>query len=191
VWDGFVRVSHWSTVALAFLLVLTAHFGMQEVHMALGIDLLVLVAARLAWGVIGTTHARFAEFVFPPGTSLRYLGDVLRGRPRRHLGHNPAGGWMVIVLLAVLGVALVTGLLLQATLEFEGPLAELLLPASDAFADCVREVHRESVHALYGLVPVHVIGVLLASAQHRENLTWSMVTGYKRVHDEGQEECTS
>jgi cytochrome b len=184
VWDAFVRIFHWSAVALVLLLVLTAHFGMQEVHMALGVDLLALVAARLAWGVIGTTHARFARFVFAPKTSLRYLADVLRGRPQRHLGHNPAGGWMVIALLVVLGVALVTGLLLQATLEFEGPLAEQLLPASDAFVDWVREVHRGSVHALYGLVPVHVIGVLLASAQHRENLIWSMMSGYKSTHDE-------
>jgi cytochrome b len=188
VWDAFVRIFHWSAVALVILLVLTAHYGVEDVHMALGVDLLVLVAARLAWGVIGTMHARFAEFVVAPKASLRYLGEVLRGRPRRHLGHNPAGGWMVVALLVTLSVALVSGLLLQAMLEFEGPLAGLLLSASDVFVDSVREVHRGSVHALYGLVPLHVIGVLLASAQHRENLTWSMVTGYKRLNDEGPEQ---
>lgn len=184
VWDAFVRIFHWSTVALVLTLILAAHLGMQEIHMALGIDLLALVAARLAWGVIGTTHARFSGFVVGPKTGLRYLGGVLRGRPRRHLGHNPAGGLMVVALLAVIAVALVTGLLLQAALEFEGPLVELLLPASGAFVDSLREVHRGSVHALYGLVPVHVIGVLVACAQHRENLIWSMVTGYKSTHGE-------
>jgi cytochrome b len=184
VWDAFVRIFHWSAVALVLTLIPAAHFGMQEVHTALGIDLLALVAARLAWGVFGTTHARFSSFVVGPKTSLHYLGDVLRGRPQRHLGHNPAGGLMAVALLVVLAVALVTGLLLQATLEFEGPLVELLLPASDAFVDSLREVHGGSVHALYGLVPVHVIGVLVASAQHRENLTWSMVTGYKSTHGE-------
>jgi cytochrome b len=118
VWDAFVRVFHWSTVALVVLLVLTAHYGMEETHMALGVDLLVLVAARLLWGAIGTKHARFASFWVGPGASLRYLGEVLRGRPRRYLGHNPAGGWMVLGLLATLSVALASGLLLQATLEF-------------------------------------------------------------------------
>ncbi|MGB5082817.1 MAG: cytochrome b/b6 domain-containing protein [Burkholderiales bacterium] len=184
VWDAFVRIFHWSAVALVLTLIPAAHFGMQEVHMALGIDLLALVAARLAWGAIGTTHARFSSFVVGPKTSLRYLGDVLRGRPQRHLGHNPAGGLMAVALLVVLAVALITGLLLQATLEFEGPLAGLLLPASDAFVDSLRELHRGSVQALYGLVPVHVIGVLLASVQHRENLIWSMVTGYKSTQEE-------
>ena len=184
VWDGFVRIFHWSAVALVVLLVLTAHYGMEDVHMELGVDFLVLLAGRLAWGVIGTTHARFAGFVVPPQAGLRYLSEVLRGRPRRYIGHNPAGGWMVIALLFTLSVAHASGVILQATLEFEGPLAGLLISASDAFVDWVREVHRASVHALYGLVPLHLIGVLLASAQHRENLTWSMVTGYKSPHGE-------
>jgi cytochrome b len=182
VWDAFVRVFHWSTVALVILLVLTAHVGMEETHMALGIDLLVLLAARLVWGVLGTRHARFVSFWVGPKAGLRYLGEVLRGHPQRYVGHNPAGGWMVLALLGTLSVALVSGLLLQATLEFEGPFAGVLLSASDAFVDSVREVHRQSVHVLYGLVPLHVIGVVLASAQHRENLTWSMVTGYKSMH---------
>jgi cytochrome b len=184
VWDAFVRVFHWSAVALVVLLVLTAHTGMEDVHMELGVDFLVLLAGRLAWGVIGTAHARFAGFVVRPQAGLRYLGEVLRGRPRRYLGHNPAGGWMVIALLFTLSVALASGVILQATLEFEGLLAGLLVSASDAFVDSVRDVHRASVHALYGLVPLHLIGVLLASAQHRENLTWSMVTGYKSTHGE-------
>jgi cytochrome b len=183
VWDGFVRVFHWSTVALVILLVLTAHYGMEETHMALGVDLLVLVAARLAWGVVGTTHARFASFWVGPKAALRYLGEVLRGRPRRYVGHNPAGGWMVLALLATLSVALASGLLLQAMLEFEGPLAGVLISAGDGFVDAVREVHRRSVHVLYALVPLHLIGVVLASAQHRENLTWSMVTGYKFMNE--------
>jgi cytochrome b len=184
VWDAFVRIFHWSTVALVILLVLTAHYGLEETHMALGVDLLVLVAARLAWGLIGTRHARFSSFWVGPKAALHYLGAVLRGRPQRYVGHNPAGGWMVVALLATLSVALASGVLLQAVLEFDGPLAGVLISASDPFVDSVREVHRRSVHVLYGLVPLHVIGVALASAQHRENLTWSMVTGYKSTRDE-------
>ena len=186
VWDAFVRVFHWSTVALVILLVLSAHLGMEETHMALGVDLVVLVAARLAWGVVGTRHARFASFGVAPKAALHYLGQVLRGCPPRYVGHNPAGGWMVLALLTALSVALASGLLLQAVLEFEGPLAGVLIRASDPFVDAVREVHRRAVHALYGLVPLHVIGVLLASAQHRENLTWSMVTGYKSTNETGR-----
>jgi len=179
VWDPVVRIFHWSAVALVVALFLTAHAGLQETHMALGIDLLALLAARLAWGVFGTTHARFTAFVSGPRASLDYLRDVLRGRPRRYLGHNPAGAAMVLALLLVLAVLLLSGLALQATLEFEGPLVGLLLPAGDAFVDVVRQVHHRSVQALYGLVALHLIGVLLASVQHRENLPWSMVTGYK------------
>jgi cytochrome b len=181
VWDPFVRLFHWGTAVLAASLVLTAQFGMQEVHMTLGVDLLVLVAGRLVWGVVGPRHARLARFVTGPAVALRYLGEVLRGRARRFLGHNPAGAMMVVALLVDLAALAVTGLLLQATLEFEGPLVEWLRPAGDGFVAAVGSAHAAAAYALYLLVPLHLAGVAAASWQHRENLVWAMVTGYKSL----------
>jgi cytochrome b len=181
VWDPFVRLFHWVNALLVVGVVLSAHYGHQELHMALGIDLLVLVAARLLWGAIGPEHARLRGFVTRPGEALRNLREILRGRPRRHLGHSPAGALMAAALLSVLAVLLVTGVILQATLEFEGPLVAWLRSADDDFVAVVLTVHQASVYALYMLVPLHLAGVALASLQHRENLVWAMVTGYKSI----------
>lgn len=179
VWDAFVRVFHWSLVLLVVSLVVTAHLGIQDIHMTLGVDLTVLGVARVVWGYVGPEHARFASFVPTPAAGLRYLGAVLRGHPPRHLGHNPAGGLMVVALLATVLTLALTGLVLQATVEFEGLLVEILRPLDDATVHQVFAVHRVAVQALYLLVPLHLLGVVLASVQHRENLVWSMFTGFK------------
>ena len=179
VWDPFVRLFHWCNAILVLSLIVSAHYGWQEVHMTLGIDLLVLVGARLVWGVVGSPHARLGSFMTGPREALRNLRDILRGRSRRYLGHSPAGAMMVVALLAVVAVLLTTGVLLQATLEFEGPLVDLLRPAGDGFESAVLSVHQASVYALYALIPLHLAGVALASLQHRENLVWAMITGYK------------
>lgn len=179
VWDGLVRVFHWSTVLLVVSLVVTAHLGMQDVHMTLGIDLLVLFVARLLWGFMDTGHARFSTFVRGPAATLTYLRAILRGHPQRHIGHNPAGAAMVLALLITLGGLLATGVLLQATFEFEGPLVDALRWIDSASVQRLLAVHRFLVNALYVLVPLHLLGVALASFQHRENLVRAMITGYK------------
>lgn len=184
VWDPFVRLFHWCNAILVASLIVSAHFGWQEIHMMLGIDLLVLVAARLLWGLVGPAHARLKSFVPHPLEAARNLRDILRGCAQRYIGHSPAGGLMVVALLAVLTVLLVTGLLLQATLEFEGPLVTWLSAASDNFESAVLSIHQASVYSLYALVPLHLAGVAVASLQHRENLVWAMVTGYKSVSTE-------
>ena len=184
VWDPFVRLFHWCNAILVTTLVVSAHFGWQELHMMLGIDLLVLVAAGVLWGLVGPANARLRSFVPHPREAARNLRDIARGRARRYLGHSPAGGMMAVTLLAVIAVLLVTGALLQATLEFEGPLVAWLSATGDEFESAALAVHQACVYALYALVPLHLAGVALASLQHRENLVWAMVTGYKSTSTE-------
>lgn len=184
VWDRFVRTFHWSQAALIVALVLTAHFGKQEVHMFLGFALTALVLARIAWGFVGGEHARFASFVATPPATMRYLADIVRGHPRRYLGHNPAGAWMVVALLVALLVLLATGLALQATLEFEGPLVGPLAFIDDHHVHQLLAFHERALNLIYLLVPLHLLGVLLASVQHRENLVLSMISGNKPLTSE-------
>lgn len=179
VWDGLVRAFHWSAVLLVVSLVVTANLGMQDVHMTLGIDLLVLFLARLLWGFMDTGHARFSTFVRGPMATLGYLRDIVRGHPQRHIGHNPAGAAMVIALLLTLGGLLATGVVLQATFEFEGPLVDALRWIDNATVHRLLALHRLLVDALYVLIPLHLLGVVAASLQHRENLVQAMITGYK------------
>lgn len=166
VWDLFVRLYHWSQAVL----IAAAWIAAGEVkwlHERIGYAVMALVALRILWGFLGPRHARFTDFVRGPRAVLTYLGDLLRGRERRYLGHNPAGGAMIIALLtAILGTAM-TGWLLTTDAWF----------GSDGMA----ELHESLADLILILVAAHVAGVIFESLRHRENLVRSMITGRKRA----------
>lgn len=164
VWDPFVRLFHWTVVSGVLLAYFTEDF--RILHKAVGYAVLAVVLMRLVWGLVGTRHARFADFVRGPGEVLRYARDVFRGREERHLGHNPLGGVMVVALLTTLLVVGVSGWM--TTLDmFWG-------------ADWVENLHAVAVDLLlFGLLPVHLAGVLFTSLRERTNLVKAMITGFK------------
>jgi cytochrome b len=108
VWDPFVRVFHWSLVALFAVAFATGDEWMKA-HVLAGYGIAVLVALRIIWGLVGSRHARFSDFVRGPSATLEYLEDTLKLNARRYLGHNPAGGAMVVTLLAALAIIVSTG----------------------------------------------------------------------------------
>lgn len=167
VWDRFVRVFHWSTVTLVLIAYLTTDDA-RVLHELTGYCVLVLVLARVAWGLIGTRHARFSNFVVHPRTVLDYLRQLVRGQAPRHLGHNPAGGAMIVVLLALLLVVAGSGWLSETDAFFGVP--------------WVDHLHHMSAHLLLLLIGAHVVGVMVSSWLHRENLLLAMLTGRKLVH---------
>jgi len=180
VWDPIVRSFHW-LLLLSFVVAYGAiKTGMQEVHMLCGYLLCALLVMRGVWGLIGSTHARFASFVHHPQTVMQYLHSIIRGNPVRHLGHNPAGGMMVIGLLLLLVAVALSGLVISAAIEYEGPLLGLTAGLSDAWAYRLTDFHRLAVDVVWVMVLLHVSGVVLASVQHRENLVLSMFNGYKK-----------
>lgn len=170
VWDPFVRLFHWGVVALVATAFITQDW--KHVHMPIGYAVLALVAARIVWGFIGTKHARFRDFVARPRTVLAYLRALREGHPRRYQGHNPAGGAMVLVLLALLLATAGTGWLSQ----------------TDAFFgnDLVSGVHSALSSILIAAAGLHVLGVLVSSVLHRENLLRAMLTGRKPAKLSGE-----
>ena len=120
VWDLFVRVFHWSLV-LAILSQLITAEDFQPIHIRIGYFIIVLLVLRIMWGFIGTRHARFTDFLYPPADVLTYLKGLFRGTAPRYTGHNPAGGAMVIALLVVLSLTTLSGLLTHRA-EGRGPL---------------------------------------------------------------------
>ncbi len=161
VWDPAVRLFHWSLVA-AFATAWLAESG-ETVHNNAGYVVLALIAFRLAWGVIGSRHARFTDFVASPSKLTGYLGDLMRFRAKRYLGHNPAGGAMIVALLAMVGLAAGSGWLM-ITDRFWG-------------VRWVEDVHEVSANLALVLIILHVLGVVVSSFLHRENLVLAMVTG--------------
>jgi cytochrome b len=177
VWDLAVRASH----LLFGVLVLGAFLTADEdestpLHARLGVLLLGVVLFRLVWGVVGTKHARFSDFVRPPREVLAALGAMLRGAPRHFLGHNPVGAVMVVTLLGAMLVVTVTGVAVSLGPEWSGPLA-----LSSGAAHAVKELHEGAAWSLPVLLVLHVAGVLVSSVLERQNLVLGMVTGYKRV----------
>jgi cytochrome b len=165
VWDPFVRIGHWALaggVALAWL----TREGWRETHEWIGYATLALVALRVAWGLAGSRYARFSQFVRSPAATLRYAGEVLRRSEPRHLGHNPLGGWMIVALLATVAATGFTG----------------WLYTTDAFwgVEWLADLHGRLTDLLLALAALHVLGVVLASRRHRENLVAAMLHGRKR-----------
>ena len=169
VWDPFVRVFHWCTVGLvAVAFVSDAN---RSVHDTAGYLVVALVLARLAWGFIGSPHARFNDFLTSPGSILRYLRDLAAGRARRYLGHNPAGGAMILALLTLLLITAGSGWLSETDRFFGIP--------------WVDHLHHRAAHLLLILAALHVAGVAISSFLHRENLLLAMITGRKRTESGG------
>lgn len=179
VWDPLVRIFHWSLVAAFAVAYLTVD-EVLAVHVAAGYGVLGLVLFRLLWGFMGTRHARFTDFIHRPSTVIRYLKELLHLRPPRYLGHNPAGGLMVLALLASLLATVLTGLAAYSAEQAAGPLAGLMAGLGEYWSGDAEEVHEFFANFTLLLVVFHVSGVVLDSLLHRENLVCAMFTGYKR-----------
>lgn len=166
VWDPFVRLFHWSLVTSFAVAWLTHEGDLGWVHQWAGYCAGALVLMRLLWGVVGTRYARFSQFVRHPSRVIGYLRDIATGREARYIGHNPAGGAMVVALMLGMLATAVTGWLMT-TDRYYG-------------IDWVQELHSLCAHGLLLLVFMHLGGVALASRRHGENLVLAMVTGRKR-----------
>ncbi len=181
VWDPLVRLFHWTLAGGFVVAYLSAEVSSQlSLHTLAGYTVLGLLAFRLVWGLVGPRHARFSDFVRSPAAIAGYLKSIVSGHPRRYLGHNPAGGAMVVALLVALLLTTCSGIVLLGGEEFSGPLAGWMATADEEFVEVVEELHELAAHLTLLLVVLHLIGVTAASLQHRENLPRSMVTGYKR-----------
>lgn len=207
VWDIWVRLCHWTLVAMFVV----AYFTAEEeniFHIYSGYAVLGLIMFRVLWGFIGSHHARFSDFVFGPGKVIHYTRGLLAGKPEYYLGHNPLGGWMVLALLTALFVVSVSGLKVYAIEEGRGPLAgyEHGIIINNAYADrdeddeeeehgykkekhgegdedeeeFWEELHEVSTNITLGLIVLHILGVIMSGRLHRENLVKAMITGNKQ-----------
>lgn len=207
VWDRFVRIFHWSLVALF----ITSYVSGEEqhwIHSYSGYTIFTLVSLRIVWGFIGSQHARFKDFVRSPLTVLSYLKSMVSGSPKRYLGHNPAGGAMILALLATLLLTTLSGMKLYAIEEGKGPFAQQTSTSviTTAYAsndeyeakeyqseehkheeseeeEFWEEIHEAAVSLMLLLILLHVIGVVISSRQHGELLVKSMISGYKGEDD--------
>ena len=124
VWDMFVRAFHWCVAALFATAYVSADW--RTLHLWSGYIILVLLAARLIWGVTGPRYARFGNFLKRPATVIDYVRKVIARREPRYLGHNPAGGAMIAALFILLASISISGVLLRTDLFWGSEALQLL-----------------------------------------------------------------
>lgn len=175
VWDLPVRIGHWLLVAAFVLSFMTGDSEARRlVHVATGYAVAGILAFRIFWGVRGTRYARFASFLFSPRSAFAYLAGLLKGKPAHWAGHNPAGSYAVYILI-LLGLATtISGFAVYA--EIGGKWLE--------------DVHDMLPYAMLGMVCFHILGVVVTSWLHRENLVLGMLHGYKPGKTEEAIECS-
>ena len=179
VWDLGVRAFHWGLVAAVAVAALTGFvLGRTALawHLLAGATVIAAVAWRVAWGLLGSTYARFGSFAYRPTVVLAHVRDLLAGRHRRHLGHNPLGAMMVFALLAELAATVLAGTLALGGMLKQGPLRAFL--SYDAGRQWF-DVHNALAILLLVMVGAHLAGVAFESWRGRENLVAAMLRGDK------------
>jgi len=176
VWDPLLRIFHWGLVATFVLGYLTweRHYTL---HLGAGHAVLGLVVFRILWGFGGSPHARFSDFIRGPARVAAYLRAVVAGRAPRFLGHNPAGGIMILLLLATLLAITLSGVALDAAENRAGPLGDTQL---FLYRGLIRKTHETATNLALVLVVLHLLGIAYTGLVHRENLVRAMVSGRKR-----------
>jgi cytochrome b len=203
VWDIFIRLFHWTLVVVIINQYVTGDW-LKKVHVNSGYFLIGLLLARILWGFVGSKHSRFSDFLYGPNTIINYLKELKKGTPRHYLGHNPAGGLMIIIMLFTLLVTAFTGLKTLGS-RGQGPLADQgismvrMTYADDDKHDDKdhkshrtehvqknekyefwKEIHESMTGFMLFLIIVHIGGVIVSSWVHKENLILAMITGKKK-----------
>ena len=207
VWDIAIRVFHWALVG-CFAIAFISSENIPKLHVFFGYSVLFLVLFRILYGFVGSKYARFSDFLYRPAQIADYLKGLLIGRPKHYIGHNPAGGVMIVILLLSLLSLTLTGLKAYGV-KGHGPLAKHEISVmTNAFADSDdkdnhdeydsrkrrsqknhkvekdefwEEVHETIAYLTLFFVSIHIMGVLVSSLVHRENLIKAMITGRKQL----------
>jgi len=169
VWDLPVRFGHWLLVS-SFVVAWLSADGEEWrlIHVGAGTLMAAIVLFRVLWGFVGSRHARFADFVAGPKAAWAYLAGLIRRTPHHHTGHNPAGGYAILLILGLVLLVCASG----------------LAAYNDIGGDLVEKGHDVLADLLLAVIGIHLAGVVVGSLAHRENLVRAMVTGRKRGPEE-------
>ena len=165
VWDVPTRVFHWLLViCFAGAWLSSESERLQMIHYAFGYSAIALVLFRLVWGLIGTKYARFTQFIKGPKQILSHFKDALSGNRHAIVGHNPAGGLVMVALMLIILLIGLTG----------------YLSVKEYLGDFMSEAHEAIASLALALVIIHVAAAVIMSLLQKENLVRAMVNGKKQ-----------
>ena len=185
VWDLPTRLFHWLLAFAVGAALVTGQIGGNAIewHARIGLFIVGLIVFRLVWGVLGSTHARFASFVPTPSAIRAYLRGEWRG-----LGHNPLGALSVLGLLVLVALQLSTGLLGNDDIAFRGPLSDLI---GKDLSDRLTGIHELTSNALIALIALHLAAIAFYGHVKKQKLIKPMITGWKDLTTGEQGESAS
>ena len=150
----------------------------MELHFLAGYGILALLLFRVAWGFVGSDTARFSRFLRSPPVALRHLAHLYEREPDTAIGHNAAGGWMVLLMLALLCGQVATGLCANDDVDTEGPLFNRV---GKSWSDYLSHIHAVNFRYIEIAVVLHLAAILIYTVVKRHDLLWPMITGRKKL----------
>lgn len=181
IWDLPTRLFHWATVLLVLGAWLSQEFDRMELHVLIGYAILTLIIFRVIWGLIGSDTARFTHFLRSPLQALHHLRHLTRREADREIGHNAAGGWMVLLMLLLLGAQAVTGLFANDDGNTEGPLMHLV---SKDQSDAMSHLHALNFGLIEAVIALHILAILAYAIIKRHDLVRPMLSGVKAMPED-------
>lgn len=180
VWDLPVRLFHWALVLLIGAAWFTQEYNYMDQHVLIGYAILTLLLFRVAWGFVGSDTARFSRFLRSPAEALRHLSHITKRESDREVGHNAAGGWMVLVMLGLVGLQACTGLFSNSGDDgtVDGPLKPLV---SQSTSDLLTNLHGFNFNLIALVILLHVLAIVAYAVLKRQDLVRPMLTGTKAM----------
>ena len=179
IWDIFIRIFHWLLAALVLVMFVSANFGNFDIHILAGKGIAVLLVARIFWGLLGSSNARFSVLLFKPREYFNYIRTLPQRKPGYSVAHSPIGALAVIAILLVLLVQVCTGLV-ASDIDgiYEGPFAYYV---DYDFSRWATEIHYANKRFVIALVVLHISANLFYYFYKKDNLIKPMITGNRRV----------
>jgi cytochrome b len=169
VWDLPVRLVHWLLAVLIAFSWWSVHHHHTGWHIWSGCAILTLLIFRLLWGFVGSSTARFSNFVRGPRTVLAYLRGSWRG-----IGHTPLGALSILALFGAVAIQVGLGLISEDEDGiYTGPLSGLV---SINTSDTARDIHELWFDVVLALIILHVAAIIFYRWRGK-HLTKPMITG--------------
>ncbi|WP_085297201.1 cytochrome b/b6 domain-containing protein [Cognaticolwellia mytili] len=186
---------------------------LKTIHVIVGYVFAINLLFRLIIGFIGNTHERWSK-VLPFGKGfLKALADFKQHKKSTYKGHNPVGKLMVLALLSLMSIQMISGLVIAGTDIYYPPFGnyfsqsiaidkqniDVIKPYSKINVDeaaykAMREIRKPfitaHVYAFYGLfflIPLHILGVIVAERREKSALVSAMITGYKHLPNDKED----
>ncbi len=184
VWDIALRIFHWSMVCAVTVAAITGYLDsdwLMAAHVFAGYAIGYLLVFRLLWGFTGSYYSRFSSFPLKSRDLTNHLLSVFKGNPRTYTGHNPAGAWMILILLLSLFLVELSGFVVLGGEENQGPLASVISSRAGDFAE---DVHETIAAILMVAIGVHLLGVFVEVKIFRHPVLKAMISGKKPIADD-------